>query len=454
MQQRFVSGFRSGLLPTYLAVLALFLTGAFHTAMANEPISKYIRQSAAADTVIVFVHGIMGDGISTWTSENNTYWPTMLTEDHTFDGSDIFVYSYPTGLLATLSIDELAENMRYVLASHRVPHYRKIVFLSHSMGGLVTRAYLLNNRDVAAHTLFTYFFSTPTTGSQIASIAQYLANNPQFNKMRSLNADDYLADLLRRWLHADFQFPSYCAYEKRPTYRISLVVEMSSAAALCTKPLDPIDADHIDIVKPASQNSSSYIAFKAAFGDATERIRGSIERNFDDVNTWSVSFTIGGILSAGPPVNSYLMIHRCDFANLSTTQKRVLDFQLQILTENNHHPDLILNTANIQFQPEKWSEVEVGRPNATLANPLVLEPNAFAEGIVEFAMNADQAIKYREILDHHLVKMYENSVFYVIDRRSGRTMNTKFGEHYNARTGDVWRAGCLPALPPGENGGC
>jgi len=36
----------------------------------------------------------------------------MLTTDHTFDGADIFVYSYPTGFWATLSIDELAENMR------------------------------------------------------------------------------------------------------------------------------------------------------------------------------------------------------------------------------------------------------------------------------------------------------------------------------------------------------
>jgi pimeloyl-ACP methyl ester carboxylesterase len=444
--------FRSGLPPTYLAVLALFLIGAFDSAMANEPASKYIRHSTAADTVIVF-DGIMGDGISTWTNKN-MFWPTMLTADHTFDGSDIFVYSYPTGLWATLTIDELAENMRAVLTYNGVSNYQKVVFLSHSMGGLVTRAYLLKNRDVAERTLFAYFFSTPTTGSQIASIAQYLANNPQFSKMRSLNADDYLADLLRQWLAADFQFPSYCAYEKRPTYGISLVVEMSSAAALCTKPLDPIDADHIDIVKPASQNSASYIAFSAAFGEATKKMKGSLEKNFDDVDIWSVSFTIGGILSARLFENSYLMIHRCDFANLSTTQKRVLDFQLQILTENNHHPDLVLSTANIQFQPEKWSEVEMGRANATLANPVVLEPNAFAEGTVEFEMGTDQATKYQKILNHHNLEMYENSILYVIDCRSGITMKIKLGEHYDARTGDVWRAGCLPALPPGKNGGC
>ena len=158
--------------------------------------------------------------------------------------------------------------MRSVLVADGVSSYRKIVFLSHSMGGLVTRAYLLKNRNVADHTFFAYFFSTPTTGSQIASIAQYLSSNPQFAKMKSLNAEDYLADLLRQWLAAGFSFPSYCAYEKRATKGVSLVVNMGSAVALCTKAVDPIDADHIGIVKPTSQNSAPYIAFKAAYADA------------------------------------------------------------------------------------------------------------------------------------------------------------------------------------------
>jgi hypothetical protein len=109
---------------------------------------------------------------------------------------------------------------------------------------------LLRNRDVADKTLFAYFFSTPTTGSQVASIASWLSDNPQIFKMKPMNAGDYLADLLRNWLAAGFSFPSYCAYEKRPTNGIMLVVNMDSASALCTKALDPIDADHSRIVKP------------------------------------------------------------------------------------------------------------------------------------------------------------------------------------------------------------
>jgi pimeloyl-ACP methyl ester carboxylesterase len=241
----------------------VFFTG---MAMADDPVSQYVRRSPADATVIVFVHGVMGDGLSSWTN-GTTYWPALLTTDSTFDGADIFVYSYPTSFWATLTIDELAENMRATLVSNGVTNYRKIVFLSHSMGGLITRVFLLKNRSIAENTLLAYFLSTPTTGSQLASIARYATTNPQIYQLRTMNAEDYLADLVRGWLSAGFHFPSYCAYEKRPTKGITLVVGMESASALCTKALDPIDADHNDIAKPASQRSASYIAFKAAYAD-------------------------------------------------------------------------------------------------------------------------------------------------------------------------------------------
>jgi hypothetical protein len=90
---------------------------------ADEPISTYVRKSpAGADSVIVFVHGLREDGKTTWTNTyTNAYWPALLTHDHTFDNSDIFVYSYPTGLWATLSIDELADNMRLMLDGVTTP---------------------------------------------------------------------------------------------------------------------------------------------------------------------------------------------------------------------------------------------------------------------------------------------------------------------------------------------
>jgi hypothetical protein len=84
--------------------------------------------------------------------------------------------------------------------------------------------------------------------------------------MGSVNAVSYLADLNRHWLNAHLGIPSHCAYEKRPTYGFE-IVEMGSASTLCDRGLDPIDTNHIDIVKPADQNSKPYISFKAAYLD-------------------------------------------------------------------------------------------------------------------------------------------------------------------------------------------
>jgi tetratricopeptide (TPR) repeat protein len=245
-----------------LAILVL-VTASVTTALAAETASRYVRQTGGAGTVIVFVHGVLGDGQSTWINQN-AYWPSMLQSDPTFEGAGIFVYSYPTAMWANMSIDELAENMRLHLNANGVTEYQRLAFLAHSMGGLVLRAYLLKNRDIAARTLFAYFFSTPTTGSHVASLASLLSRNPQFGKMKPMNPEDYLADLLRQWLAAEFIFPSYCAYEKQNTYGMSIVT-IQSASNLCTRALDPIDADHINIVKPSDQGSGSYLAFKAAF---------------------------------------------------------------------------------------------------------------------------------------------------------------------------------------------
>jgi hypothetical protein len=173
---------------------------------------------------------------------------------------------------------------------------------------------------------------------------------------------------------------------------------------------------------------------------------GSSKKDFDDIDLWSVSFTIGSITSARGPRDAYLMIQGCDFSNLSTTQRRVLDFKLVLATKKDDHPDLVLNTAFLAFQPEQLSAKDLGRLNGTLSNPLVLEPGVFVEGMVEFGMSPQDFGKYHEMLDHHLLDMQENSVLYVIDRRSGLTKKTKLGEHYDASTDAAWRAGCPASL--------
>ncbi|HEY3616384.1 MAG TPA: hypothetical protein VGK96_06190, partial [Candidatus Sulfotelmatobacter sp.] len=90
--------------------------------------------------------------------------------------------------------DELADDVNVQLAVNKVSNYKNIIFISHSMGGLVTRAYLLKHREIATKVRFLFFLSTPTTGSEIASYAQLLLSNPQLAKMEINVAEEYLGD--------------------------------------------------------------------------------------------------------------------------------------------------------------------------------------------------------------------------------------------------------------------
>lgn len=89
--------------------------------------------------------------------------------------------------------------------------------------------------------------------------------------MIPLRSDEYLAELQRDWLASEqmTQIPSYGAYEKRKTYGLSIVGQ-DSALALCNRRVDPIDKDHISIVKPADTSDESYRAFKSAYLESHE----------------------------------------------------------------------------------------------------------------------------------------------------------------------------------------
>ncbi|WP_407149248.1 esterase/lipase family protein [Bradyrhizobium sp. ORS 86] len=250
---------RAGIIAGWLLIL---VTQAFGTD------SKFIKRSTPpADTVIVFVHGITGDAIGTWSSAK-AYWPQLVADDPAFGTADVYVYEYPSRFFNVgLSVDEMSEDMRIRFDADGVSSHRNLVFLAHSMGGLIVRSYLLKNRGIAGHTKLLYLLATPSLGSELASWAALASDNPQLANMKRLQSNDFLSNLNRRWLAANMPFPTRCAYEKRPIAK-RVVVDEASASHLCSGPLDPIDADHIEIAKPEDRGAAQYQSFLNAFRDS------------------------------------------------------------------------------------------------------------------------------------------------------------------------------------------
>lgn len=253
-------------IPLYLIFIA-FANPTLGVAQTSSSTTiPWVRHISTNHGVIVFVHGVLGDERSTWTSAGDHYWPSMLTGDRTFDGQNIYVYRYPSPRFQrSFSIDEVAENMRLVLETDGVLRQDAITFVCHSMGGVVTRAFIVKyQRELAGKIRFLYFFATPTTGSPYAKLASLMSRNRQFKQLYPMDSDNYLGTLQSNWLAANLQLRSFCAYETLPLYG-QIIVERQSATNLCTERLDPIDADHISIVKPEDQSGTAYRALKAAF---------------------------------------------------------------------------------------------------------------------------------------------------------------------------------------------
>lgn len=241
--------------------------GCTPTSTPETKLVKGYLRNHKQERVIVFVHGVLGDAKDTWTACNGAYFPALLLEDDVFAGFDVFVYDYPSPYFATsYSISELADDLRLSIEESEIfDKHREIFFVAHSMGGLVVRQFLLKYPRLALKVPMIYFFATPTTGSELTELAKAAGSfNAQFENMKVWKNTEYVGDLVGAWHAAKFNnIESYCAYELRTTYGFK-IVSKESATHSCNNRFDPIDADHMEIVKPTNNLAKPYIALKQA----------------------------------------------------------------------------------------------------------------------------------------------------------------------------------------------
>jgi pimeloyl-ACP methyl ester carboxylesterase len=154
------------------------------------------------------------------------------------------------------------------LAFHGVLNYQKIVFVAHSMGGLVVLRELLVHREVMDRVPVIVFLATPQEGADIARIASHILNNPALSQMRLADANDLLKTLSDEWssVNTATRPRVRCAYEGLDTYRVR-IVPWSSATRFCEGSPPAIQANHIDIAKPDQAGSDAVAVVVTALQD-------------------------------------------------------------------------------------------------------------------------------------------------------------------------------------------
>jgi pimeloyl-ACP methyl ester carboxylesterase len=242
-------------------------------------LSASARAEDLKPRVIVFVHGLHGDR-ETWRAPNDAYWPDMIRVDPHFQHSDVFVAAYPTpSSSGQYSTTQLAQKLWQSLKDNRVWDHREVVFIAHSLGGLITEEMLLQHPADAARTRFIVSYATPHQGSFVASFAKLYDSDPLLTDLRDSNDNSFLIDLEQHWRGAAYtaRIHRYCAYEALDTFagegvgRIlrahSRVVPYYSATFGCDTDTPPqkINADHIGIVKPDSRFADAYTFFSTVY---------------------------------------------------------------------------------------------------------------------------------------------------------------------------------------------
>ncbi|KAL4883232.1 hypothetical protein BJY04DRAFT_185084 [Aspergillus karnatakaensis] len=147
----------------------------------------------------VFVHGLNprarpDHAFSTWTHENGTFWPRdYLPRD--IPNTRVFVYGYNSTVtdsrtMSTASIRDHADTLLNLLDIERqesmAARAPKIIWICHSLGGLVVKQALLNAHEdrkytsIRTDTSGLVFFGTPHRGAKGAELGKIAANVAKF----------------------------------------------------------------------------------------------------------------------------------------------------------------------------------------------------------------------------------------------------------------------------------
>jgi len=247
------------------------------------PIANTSRLDRRAD--IVFVHGLAGNSHGTWRhgkegEPDHFFWPAELGKE--LPDCGIWTVGYAAGITGLgnpgMIIGQRAGNLATQLGNHGIGE-RPLIFITHSMGGLIVKSMVCDlpagqSRKLIGNICGIVFCGTPHRGSDFARAAGILGRFLQIpgiqehvRQMESNHVElDRLHDKFAAW-HKDRTIPidSYAEniglFRKRwlcRAFPLGLVVPRQSANTGVGGAPHDVDADHLDLVKPASSRQPIY----------------------------------------------------------------------------------------------------------------------------------------------------------------------------------------------------
>jgi pimeloyl-ACP methyl ester carboxylesterase len=226
---------------------------------------------------IVFVHGLDGDAMSTWHPKDHpeAFWPKWIGE--AFPNVGVWSLGYKAASIGwtgtSMPLTDRATNVLSLLETVGIGQ-RPVVFITHSLGGLVVKQSLRHARDlgnpdwkcIAQNARGIVFLATPHSGSDLANYLKYLGKLLRTTvTVEELEAHDGALRQLNLW------FRNNCAgmgirvevlFETQTTSGVTVVNPTSSDPGIAGVIPIPVDADHISICKPDSRSHPVFARVK------------------------------------------------------------------------------------------------------------------------------------------------------------------------------------------------
>ncbi len=244
------------------------------------------RPDRVAD--VIFVHGLDGDARTTWHPKDrpDAFWPAWLGEDVPAVG--VWSLGYAVSASAwkghAMPLADRATNVLDRLELDGIGR-RPIVFVCHSLGGLLVKQVLRSAGDfgnpawkaIATRTKAIVFLSTPHSGADLASWIKYIGGLLRTTVgVEELEAHHPRLRELNLWYRShvvDFDLATVVYCEKRPIAGILVVNETTADPGIVGVIPIPVDEDHVSICKPASKDSQIYRRVKRLVEDIVDATR-------------------------------------------------------------------------------------------------------------------------------------------------------------------------------------
>jgi pimeloyl-ACP methyl ester carboxylesterase len=212
---------------------------------------------------VVFVHGVLSAGETCWLAPNGAFWPRLVAEDPVMDSVGVYLYSYRTGFFTgTYRLGDVVDDLKERMHLDGVDRCRTIVFVAHSMGGIVVRKLVVERADDFRQVnLGLFLVASPSLGSTYAETLAPLARilgHTQADALRFSQTNAWLMDLDREFKNLKARGTLQLAGKELVEDRFIVlrwllrrqVVEPFSAAAYFGEAYKVPGSDHFTIAKP------------------------------------------------------------------------------------------------------------------------------------------------------------------------------------------------------------